>query len=128
MSKLTLEEVKQALWDEKFRALFPNMQKEINAFLKDPGCSCNNKLYRQILSQRDKLNKFFPGREIELHETKQLEQDISAKLRQNQWTVINCHIDKLEERLKKLPHGKKMVSLSRYQDQITVVIDEMMAF
>jgi len=122
---LTIADIKQALWDDRFRTLFPNLKEEISLFLKDPGCKCNANLYRKIMSQKDKLEKYFPTKEVV---GQSLEQEIIKKVQQNQWTVINCHIDQLEERLKQLPHSKKMVSLARWQDQVTVVIDELVAF
>lgn len=123
-NKLTLLEIKQALWDQRFRDLFPEHQKEITVFLKDPGCACNVQLYRKLMGYGDRLQKYFPTKEI----TKEAIEEEVKKTPQNQWTVINCHIDKLEERLKKLPPGKKMISLARYQDQVTVVIDELVVF
>jgi hypothetical protein len=44
---------------------------------------------------------------------------------QNIWTVINCHIDELEGRLKQLSVGKKQIMMSRYEDQVTVIIKEL---
>ena len=48
----------------------------------------------------------------------------NKKLAENYWNVINCHIDDLEYNLKKLPPGRKQLDLSRYEDQVTVVINE----
>jgi hypothetical protein len=44
---------------------------------------------------------------------------------QNTWTVINCNIDELEKRLKALPPGRKQLELARYEDQVTVVVNEL---
>lgn len=47
-----------------------------------------------------------------------------GELIKNYWTVINCAVKDLEARLKSLPPGRKFVSIARYEDQVTVVIDE----
>ena len=44
---------------------------------------------------------------------------------ENHWTVINCHIDELESKLKKLPPGRKQIAITRYADQATVVVNEL---
>jgi hypothetical protein len=121
-NKLGLLDIKQALSsDIKFRELFPELKTEIDKFLKDPGCGCNNKLYQTIMNKRDRLQKYFPKKIIETT------QEQAVKLAQNTWTVINCDINELESRLKKLPPGRKMISMSRYQDQVTVVVNEISA-
>lgn len=47
------------------------------------------------------------------------------KLSENHWTVINCGAEDLESALKKLPPGRKQVAIARYEDQITVIINEL---
>lgn len=111
MKKLSLLEVKQALWDERFRALFPEHKKEIAEFIGNPGCACNTDLYRKLLQYPDRLAKYFPTR------------DVSAQADQSNVSVINCHIDELESRLKKLTKQHKQVAIARWQDQVTVIIN-----
>ena len=43
----------------------------------------------------------------------------------NQWSVINCSIDDLEKQLRKLGPGRKQLDIARYEDQVTVVINEL---
>ena len=119
MRKVGLLDVKAALQDERFKGTLPEeMQKE----LKDISCSscpANTTFYQRILREcRTQLKEYFPAREVS---------DIQAenkKLSENHWNVINCHIDDLESKLKKLPPGRKQLDLSRHEDQVTVVINE----
>ena len=50
----------------------------------------------------------------------------NSKIEQlNDWSVINCHINDLNKELKKIRHGKKQIAIARYEDQVTVVINEL---
>jgi len=119
MRKVGLLDVKAALQDERFRDTLPEeMQKEF----KDMSCSscpANTSFYQSILREcRSQLQEYFPAREVaDIKEE-------NKKLAENHWMIINCHIDDLESKLKKLPPGRKQLDLSRYEDQVTVVINE----
>ena len=52
------------------------------------------------------------------------EPEEAKKLAENNWTVINCKADELEERLRRLPNGRKQLAIARYEDLVTVVINE----
>ena len=89
-------------------------------FLSDPGCSCNVPLYRAILrGAKEQLEAYYPGQET-LDEEKEIE-----SLMQNNWSVINCSIYELEDRLRRLTKGRKQIAISRYEDEVTVIINEM---
>ena len=124
MKKIGLLDVKRALNDGRFRDSLPpefhkRYEKEIVKFLSDPGCSCNVPLYRGLLRDcRTQLEAYFPGREA------MNEQEEAKKLAENNWTVINCKADELEERLRRLPNGRKQLAIARYEDLVTVVINE----
>jgi hypothetical protein len=118
--KLGILEVKQAfLSDIRFRELFPELKAEMDEALRNPTCACNRKLYDKFFEFSDRLRQYFPNRQIE---STQEHVDTLAK---NNWFVINCTINELESRLKRLPPGRKQIALSRYQDQITAVINEL---
>ncbi len=68
---------------------------------------------------RPYLEKYFPDAEI-VDESKEIE-----RLAKNQWLVINCKIYQLEEQLKMLPPGRKQIEMARYQDEVTVIIDQL---
>ena len=47
------------------------------------------------------------------------------KLAKNNFSIINCSIGELEDRMKSLPSGRKQIAIARYEDQVTVVINEL---
>src|SRR5581483_11074571 len=112
MNKLTVMDIKQAIWDERFRALFPEFEKQFEAFFKKPGCGCNMNFIRNVMKHKDRLKQYFPTKDIELAEEKDAEND---------YIVINCQVDELADRLKKYTAGKRMVAVARFRDKVTVV-------
>jgi hypothetical protein len=121
MKKIGLIEVKQALKDPTFRDKLPlEFRDDVAKYLHNPGCSCNLPIYRRLLKEAvPQLNAYFPGREI-IDEAKEI-----ASLAQNHFSVINCHVDQIEEKLKQLPMGRKQITIARYEDQATVIINEL---
>lgn len=47
------------------------------------------------------------------------------KLARNEWVVFSCHIDELQGKLRKLGPGRKMIEVARWEDQVTVVVNEL---
>ncbi len=119
MRPLSLLDVKQALWDKRFRDLFPEHTELITGFLNNPGCSCNVDLYRKLMEHKDRLKEYFPTREIV---TPKEEVEI---LSNNKWKVINCKAADLEKQLKKLGKGRKQIAVARWEDEVTVVVNEL---
>ncbi len=122
MSKpIGLMEVKQALRDQRFRdSLGGDFTDDLRKYLQNPGCACNVPLYRRILKERrDQLHEYYPGRELV-----DPEEEV-RKLAENHWLVINCHVDDLEKALHDLPPGRKQLAVSRFEDQVTVVVNEL---
>lgn len=121
MKKIGLIEVKKALRDSRFRQSLPKeLEPEIQKYLNNPGCACNLPFYRKILSDcREQLGKYFPGQEL-IDEKEEL-----LKLSENNWQVINCHISELEGRLRKLGPGRKQLDIARFEDYVTVVINDL---
>jgi hypothetical protein len=122
MNKVNLLEIKQALLnDGRFRESLPSLKDEINKFIQNPGCpSCSLPLVRKIVNQYPEvLKEYFAGREI-VNEAEEIK-----KIAENHWLVINCHVDKLEERLRSLPPGRKQIAVARFEDQVTVVVNEL---
>lgn len=117
--KLGMLEIKQALLDQRFRDMFPEYLDEINKFMRKPGCACNRPLYEKIFEHKDRLEKYFPGRILESPKEE------AALLAHNNWTVINCQIGELESRLRKLPPGRKEIAISRYEDKVTVIVNDL---
>ena len=114
-------EIKQALRDRRFRDSLPSeFLEEVQKYLQNPGCACNVPLYKRIMiNAKEQLQAYYPNRSVS-----NLEEE-AQKLAENHWKVINCHIDELEDRLKKLPSGRKQLGIARFEDQVTVVVNEL---
>ena len=114
-------EVKQALRDARFRASLPESFKEdMQKYLNNPGCACNVPIYQRIMRDAKKeLQAYYPSRSVA-----DLDEEVK-KIAENHWSVVNCHISELEGKLRKLPPGRKQVTVARYEDQVTVVINEL---
>lgn len=119
--KISLIDVKKALKDSRFRLTLPKeMGKEIDEFLNNPGCACHIPLYKKITKNcKEQLRKYYPNLEVPE------EDEEIKKLAENNWTVINCHIDQLEKKLGKLGPGRKQLDVARFEDQVTVVVNEL---
>lgn len=120
MRPITLLDVKVALKDGRFREILPaEIQPDVDKYLQNPSCACNMPIYKRVLKDCAKeLKQYYPNREIS-----NLEEVV--KLPENHFSVINCHKDDLESKLKKMPPGKKQVAVCRWEDQITVIINEL---
>ena len=119
-NSVRLIDVKQALRDGRFRNSLPaELQPEVEKYLRNPTCACNTKFYRTVLHKCQKeLEAYFPGKCVEDQAEK-----VEA-LPANNWTVINCHKDELESRLRKLPNGRKQIAVARFEDQVTAIVNE----
>ena len=121
---MTLLDVKTAMRDQRFRDSLPEEFKEdVDLYLKNPSCACNHKIYVKVATKAKKqLREYFPQKE-----TENLEKELQTleKLPENTWSVINCHVNELQKELKRLPPGRKQLSVSRYEDQVTVVVNEL---
>lgn len=121
MKKISLMDVKLALKDGRFRDALPlHLREDVAKYLTNPGCSCNTPLYKKILKECvPQLKEYFPGGEV----TDEVEE--IGKLAQNNWSVINCHVDELQKHLQKLAPGRKQLAITRFEDQVTCVINEL---
>ena len=121
IKKIGLMEVKQALRDKRFREALPeSFKEELQKYHQNPGCACNVPFYKKVMTEaKEQLQQYFPNRSVA-----DLEED-AKKLMENHWSVINCHVDELESRLKKLPSGRKQIAVTRFEDQVTVVVNEL---
>lgn len=116
-----LMDVKQALRDNRFReSLPPSFAGDIQKYLNNPGCACNVPIYKKVMSEaKEQLQKYFPNRSVA-----NLDEE-AKKLAENNWSVINCKAEDLEKELKKLPSGRKQIAVARYEDMVTVIINEL---
>jgi hypothetical protein len=118
---ISLFDVKQALRDSKFRDSLPEtLLPEVQRFLNNPSCTCNYSIYVKILKDaKDQLIQFYPEKQyLSPDEEKE-------RLAKNNFTVINCSIGELEARLKLLKPGRKQIAVARFEDQATVIVNEL---
>jgi len=93
---------------------------DIQKYLRNPGCACNLPLYKKILSEcSDQLIAYYPNSDISVVEEE------PSQLVVNKFNVINCSIGDLESKLRNLGVGRKQIAISRFQDQVTVIINEL---
>lgn len=120
MIKINLQEVKQALGDPEFRKKLPAVLKEdVQKYEQNPNCACNMSVYRNVLRYgATQLKEYYPNKNIPAPES-------FDKLTENHWSVINCNISDLESHLKALPPGQKQLAIARFEDQVTVVVNEL---
>ncbi len=116
-SKLTLIDVKAAIWSQKFRDLFPEYKVALERYLKDPGCACNLGLIKDLMRMKDRMQQYFPDKECKTPD----EEESELK---NEWMVINCNVNDLEQKIKRLSSGKRIVAASRFKDRITAVVND----
>jgi len=119
-TRLSRLEIKHAiLTDGRFRKLFPELNEDILKVLNDPSCGCNVPVYDKFFKYKNRLAKYFSKRDI-----KSPEEEVQ-EMNQNNWNVINCKADELEEVLNKLHKvGRPQLAVARYEDKITVIINE----
>jgi hypothetical protein len=68
---------------------------------------------------KEQLQQYFPNRSVANLD------DEAKKLAENNWRVINCKAEDLEKELKKLPSGRKQIAIARYEDMVTVIVNEL---
>jgi|SRR6185437_572955 len=123
MKVVGLMDVRAALGDERFRDLFPELRHQIDKYLAEPKCgACAVPVVREILNKfPDRVQKYFPNRKVVKPE------DEAKALSENNFTVINCHVNELEDKLRKLEKtspSRKQLAITRYGDQVTCVVNE----
>jgi hypothetical protein len=121
-SKITLLEVKQALRDSRFRAsLGETFREDMQKYEQNPSCACNFKIYERVATEaKTQLMAYYPGRVGVIDAAEE-----AKRLAQNHFSVINCHINELEEKLRALPPGRKQIESARWEDQVTVIVNEL---
>ena len=118
---ISLLDIKTAMKDETFRSKLPeSLNPEVQKFINNPSCSCNVPLYKKIIKEaKDQVLEYVPGKTVMSQEEE------AEQLAKNNWRVVSCSIGDLEKEMKKLPAGRKQISMSRFEDQVTVIINEL---
>ena len=114
-------DVKQALRDARFRESLPKeLDEDVRKYQQNPGCACNVPLYKKIMTiAKESLQSYFPNKTVI-----SLEED-AKRLAENNFSVISCNILELEDNLKKLGPGRKQIAVARFEDQVTVIVNEL---
>ena len=122
--KVTIHNIKQALMDDRFRASLPDtLQEDIQKFLKNPGCACNHPISLNVMKKAgSQVRDYFPS--MEASSVEDLEKS-ADKVAANSWQVINCNKDELVFKLRELGPGRKQLDISRYKDEVTVVVNHL---
>jgi hypothetical protein len=117
--RISLHDVKQALLDERFRSTLPeSLIPDVDKFLSNPSCLCNHPIYKKVMQEaKAQLMAYYPTKEITPPE------EIPEP--RNEWTVISCKIHELAGHLRNLPMGRKQLDIARWQDEVTVVINDL---
>lgn len=111
-------DIKSAIWDKRFQELFPEHEEKFKKTLKSPGCACNIKFLRTLMKEKERLQKYFPTKEIKEEE---------AVVERDDYVVVNCPIDQLQNKLKSYPKKKRIVAAARWKDSITVILNDISA-
>lgn len=142
---ITLADIKAALRDPSFIASLPaSLNGEMQKYMQNPGCNCNMSVVQKIINEAtEQVKAYFPTKDltgakeavkeavkeaasnipkIEHSQPNQQQQNPSVK---NNFSVINCSIGEVEQRLKGLPPGRKQIAMARYEDQVTVIVNEL---
>jgi hypothetical protein len=120
-NQVTVLDVKNALADQGFRSsLPPSFAEDLQKYDSNPNCSCNLKIYQKVMNEaKEQVKAYYPNKNLE---------DPKEQLRkgtQNKFSVVNCSIGELEARMQSLPPGRKQITLARWEDQVTVLVNEL---
>jgi len=120
--KINKTDIKNALKSTAFTDKLPNeLRTELESFLSNPECNCHNKFISKIAKNfKKELLEYYPDRKEIFDEEQE-----KKELMNNRWKVINCHISELEGHLRALGGGRKQIEVARFNDQVTVVINEL---
>lgn len=130
---LSLLDIKNAMKDDAFVAKLPeSLAPDVAKVRSNINCGCNMKFFERLIAEApDVLQQYFPDKQIVKIEPTQAQEKVVAQNNSpppqiiNNWSVINCSVHELESRLQSLREGRKQVTLSRYEDQVTVVINHL---
>lgn len=129
---LSLLDIKTAMKDDAFVAKLPeSLAPDVAKVRSNINCGCNMKFFERLIAEApDVLQQYFPDKQIVKIEPQVAQQSQEQVQNQppkiiNNWSVINCSVHELEGRLQALREGRKQVTLSRYEDQVTLVVNHL---
>jgi hypothetical protein len=135
---LSLLDIKTAMKDDAFVAKLPeSLAQDVAKVRSNINCGCNMKFFERLIAEAPNvLQEYFPDKNIVKIENQVKEANQEAQQQNvvqqnnvpkiiNNWTVISCHISELEGRLQAFREGRKQVTISRYEDQVTAIINHL---
>ena len=133
---LSLLDIKNAMKDDAFVSKLPeSLSVDVARVRSNINCGCNMKFFERLIAEApDVLQQYFPDKNIVKIEQQvppqpqpenTVQQQSEPPRIVNNWSVISCNIMELEARLQEFREGRKQVTLSRYEDQVTVVINSL---
>lgn len=118
---ITAEDLKNAAKKGEFRNKFPELKGEFNDFIQKTGCAhCARKMIEGLMVYEDRLRDHFGDVEFDVAPPEAFD-PVGA----NNFTVINCLTSELEDRLNALPAAAYQITVARYEDQITAIINRL---
>lgn len=119
---VTMMDVRAALRDDRFLAQFPELSGLVGRYRTQKHCgSCGVELARAIIEKYpERVREYFPGREVLTPR-----EEAAAVAATEDYTVINCKTTELEAKLRRLPPGRKYVTVARWQDEVTVIVNHL---
>lgn len=121
MSKpvITTEDLKRAVKKGDFRKRFPELRVEFDDFIQKNGCAfCAKKMVEGLMSYKDRLYDYFGDVNLAIEAPEAFD-----PVGDNNFTIINCGIHELEDKLNALPPAAYQITAARYEDQVTVVVN-----
>ena len=123
MSKpiITAEDLKRASKKGDFRKLFPELRAQFDGYIQKPGCGhCAAQLISGLMGFQDRLQTYFGEVDFDVAPPESFD-PVGAM----NFSVINCSIPELEDRLNALPVAAYQITVARYEDQVTAIINRL---
>lgn len=123
MSKpvITTEDLKRACKKGDFRKLFPELRAQFDAYIQKPGCGhCAAQLISGLMEHPERLQEYFGEVELDVTPPESFDPVGAAN-----FSVINCSVHELEDRLNALPAAAYQITVARYEDQVTAIINRL---
>lgn len=118
---ITTEELKRAAKKGDFRSQFPELRGEFDDFISKGGCAhCAKKMIEGLMQYEDRLFEYFGDVILAIDPPESFD-----PVGDNNFTVINCGVHELEDKLNALPPAAYQITAARYEDKVTVVINRL---
>jgi len=118
---ITTEDLKRASKKGDFRNLFPELRAQFDGYIQKPGCGhCASQLISGLMEFQDRLLQYFGEVTFDVMTPESFD-PVGAM----NFSVINCSIHQLEDKLNALPTGAYQITVARYEEQVTAIINRL---